>query len=69
MARLSLLIINNKKKILSFGEFFRSGYENKNENRLADIWTLARELKALWNMRVTMIPIVTGALGTVRKYF
>ena len=28
---------------------------------------LARELKKLWNMKVTVIPIVVGALGTVTK--
>ena len=28
---------------------------------------LARELKKLWNMYVTIIPIVIGALGTVTK--
>ena len=28
---------------------------------------LARELKKLWNMKVTVIPIVIGALGTVTK--
>ena len=28
---------------------------------------LARELKELWNMNVTFIPIVIGALGTVTK--
>ena len=28
---------------------------------------LARELKILWNMKVMIIPIVTGALGTVTK--
>ena len=28
---------------------------------------LARELKKLWNMKVTMIPIVIGAFGTVTK--
>ena len=28
---------------------------------------LARELKKLWNMRVTVIPIVDSALGTVLK--
>ena len=28
---------------------------------------LARELKKLWNMKVTIIPIVIGALGTVTK--
>ena len=28
---------------------------------------LARELKNLWNMKVMIIPIVIGALGTVTK--
>ena len=28
---------------------------------------LARELKKLWNMQVTTIPIVIGAFGTVTK--
>ena len=28
---------------------------------------LARELKKLWNMKVTVIPIVISALGTVIK--
>ena len=28
---------------------------------------LARELKKLWNMEVTIIPIVIGAFGTVTK--
>ena len=28
---------------------------------------LARELKKLWNMKVTIIPIVIGAFGTVMK--
>ena len=28
---------------------------------------LARELKKLWNMRVTVIPMIIGALGTVPK--
>ena len=28
---------------------------------------LARGLKKLWNMKVTFIPIVIGALGTVTK--
>ena len=28
---------------------------------------LARELKKQWNMKVTVIPIVIGALGTVTK--
>ena len=28
---------------------------------------LARELKKLWNMKVTIMPIVIGAFGTVTK--
>ena len=28
---------------------------------------LARELKKLWDMKMTMIPTITGALGTVTK--
>ena len=28
---------------------------------------LARELKKMWNMQVTIIPIVIGAFGTVTK--
>ena len=29
---------------------------------------LARELKKLWNVKVTILPIVIGALGTVTKW-
>ena len=28
---------------------------------------LARELKNLWNMKVTIVPIVIGAFGTITK--
>ena len=28
---------------------------------------LARELKKLWNMKMTIIPIVIGAFGTITK--
>ena len=28
---------------------------------------LVRELKKLWNMKVTIVPIVIGALGTITK--
>ena len=28
---------------------------------------LARELKNLWNMKVTIVPIVIGVLGTITK--
>ena len=36
------------------------------ENEIMDKYLdLARELKKLWNMKVKVIPIVDGALGTV----
>ena len=38
--------------------------ESKRINKYLD---LARELKMLWNMKVTVIPVVVGALGIVPK--
>ena len=38
--------------------------ENKKRYKYLD---LARELKKLWNMKVTVIPVVIGALGIVIK--
>ena len=38
---------------------------NNDNNTLEKI--LARELKKRWNKKVTIIPIVIGALGTVTK--
>ena len=38
--------------------------ESENRDKYLD---LARELKKLWNMKVTVIPIVISALGTVTK--
>ena len=40
---------------------------NNNNNNLARYLDLARELKKLWDMKVTIIPIVIGALGTVTE--
>ena len=38
--------------------------ESEKKNKYLD---LPRELKKLWNMEVTVIPIVIGAFGTVTK--
>ena len=38
--------------------------ENENKDKYQD---LARELKKLWNMKVTVIPIVIGAFGSHRR--
>ena len=42
---------------------FQIANNNNNYNNL----DLARELKKLWNMKVTIVPIVIGALGTITK--
>ena len=39
----------------------------KESEKKDDYQDLARELKKLWNMKVTVIPIVIGTLGTVTK--
>ena len=38
--------------------------ENEKKDKYHD---LARELKKLWNMKVTIVPIALGALGTITK--
>ena len=38
--------------------------ESEKKDKYLDLF---RELKKLWNMKVTFIPIVIGALGTVTK--
>ncbi len=39
-------------------------WEFEKNNKYLD---LARELKKVWNMKVTIIPIVSGAFGTLNK--
>ena len=68
--RPDLIIINNKKKICKIVDFAVPAdpriklKECKKRDKYLD---LARELKKLWNMKVTIIPIVIGAFGTVTK--
>ena len=38
--------------------------ESKKKDKYLD---LVRELKKLWNMKVIVVPIVIGALGTITK--
>ena len=52
--RPDLIIINKRKK----------QKESEKKDKYLD---LARELKKLWNMKVTIVPIVIGALGTMTK--
>ena len=72
--RPDLIIINKKKKkkkkickIVDFAvpaDHRIKVNECENRDKYLDV---ARELKKLWNMKVTIIPIVIGAFGTVTK--
>ena len=68
--RPDLIIINKKKRTCKIVDFALPAdhriklKECEKKDKYID---LARELKKLWNMQVTIIPIVIGAFGTVTK--
>ena len=69
--RPDLIIINKKKrkisKIVDFAVPADHGIKLKESEKRDKYLDLARELKKLRNMKVTIIPIVIGAFGTVTK--
>ena len=68
--RPELTIINKKKrtcKIVDFAVPADHRINLKESEKKDKYLDLARELKKLWNMKVTIAPIVIGALGTITK--
>ena len=71
--RPDLIIINNNNKkkriykIVDFGVPAARSIKSKESEKKDKYLDLARELEKLWNMKVTIIPIVIGAFGTVTK--
>ena len=69
--RPDLIIINKKKKrICKIVEFAvpADHWINLKESEKKDKYLdLARELKKLWNMKVTIVTIVIGAFGSISK--
>ena len=68
--RPDLIIINKKKrtcKIVNFAVPSDHRVKLKECEKKDKYLDLARELKKLLNMQVTIIPIVIGAFGTVTK--
>ena len=74
--RPDLIIINKKKKrkkkkktckIVDFAVPAYHRTKLKECEKRDKYLDLARELKKLWNMKVTIIPIVIGTFGTVTK--
>ena len=71
-ARRPNLIISSKKKkrtckIVNFPVPADHRIKLKECEKKDKYLDLAKELKKLWNMQVTIIPIVNGAFGTVTK--
>ena len=66
--RPDLIIINNKKENFQNCRLCCPGWpQNKTERKRDKYLDLARELKKVWNMQLTIIPIIIGAFGTVTK--
>ena len=65
-----LIIINKKKRICKIVDYTVPADHRinlKECEKKEKYLDLARELKKLWNMKVTIVPIVIGAFGTVTK--
>ena len=66
--RSDLIMINNKKKkICKIVDFAVPADHRINLKESEKYLDLARELKKLWNMKVTIVPIVIGALSTITE--
>ena len=68
--RPDLIIIDKKKRICQIVDFVVPVDHKINLKECAKkdkYLDLARELKKLWNMKVTIVPIVIGAFGTISK--
>ena len=54
---------------MNFAVLADHGVKWKENEKKDEYLDLAKELKKLWNRKVVVIPIVTGALGTITKRF
>ena len=69
-SKTDLIIINKKKricKIVDFAVLPDHRIKLKEREKKEKYLDLARELKKLWNMKVTIVPTVIGAFGTITK--
>ena len=63
-------LINRKKRICKIVDYAVSADHRiklKECEKKDKYFDLARELTKLWNMKVTIVPIVIGAFGTITK--
>ena len=57
----------NKAQVIDFAIPYDSRVDSKEMEKIEKYQDLVRELKRLWDMKVVVIPIVLGALGTTPK--
>ena len=63
------MLINKKKRTCHFVDFAVLAKQSENKGKWKDIQILrlCQRTKKLWNMRLMVIPVIAGALGTVPK--
>ena len=59
--------INQKYQIIDFTKPYDTRVEDKKVEKIEKYLDLRRELKKVWNMKVTVVQLVVGALGTPAK--
>ena len=57
----------NKAQVIDFAIPYDSRVDSKEMEKIEKYQDLVRELKRLWDMKVVVIPIALGALGTTPK--
>ena len=68
--RPDMIIIDKVKKLCQIVDFavpYDTKVNTKEVEKIEKYQDLARELRKLWNMKVSIIPVIVGALGTTPK--
>ena len=68
--RPDMIVVDKVKKtcaIIDFAIHYDSRVNNKEMEKIEKYHDLARELRKLWNMKVKVIPIIIGTLGTTPR--
>ena len=70
--RPDLVVVDKKErscKIIDFAVPEDSRLEEKERDKIEKYEDLGRELQKIWNVKVKIIPLVTGSLGAIPKQF
>ena len=67
-----MFVVDKKRRTSKIIDFVVPGYgriEEKKKENIEKYQDLIRELQKIWNMRVEIIALVVGSLGTITKQF